>query len=362
MSPSLRARRRRGWIAATLILVLVSGGLAYHFHRRGAADGESSSPALPAATAPITRQNLVRTTTLEGNLDYGPAVPLVSRAAGVVTWLPEAGSVIERGGVLFRADEQPVVLLIGPLPMYRTLGEGSEGADVQQLERNLRELGYGGFTVDKRFTAATGAAVRRWQRALGREETGTVDMTWVSYADGPLRIAERIARLGAEATGEVLKYTGVVRMVTVAVPTTGGAWATVGTPVTVTLPDGREVAGKVSAVGTEATAPGGATAVNAGGTAAEATIQVSISIADQRDLGTLQRAPVQVRHVAQRRENVLTVPVTALLALIEGGYGLELVEGDRTRLVRVRTGLAADGRIEVSGAELAEGMLVGVPG
>jgi membrane fusion protein, multidrug efflux system len=60
------------------------------------------------------------------------------------------------------------------------------------------------------------------------------------------------------------------------------------------------------------------------------------------------------------RKDVLTVPVGALLALAEGGYGLEVVEGSTTRIVAVETGLFADGKVEVSGSGIADGTTVGV--
>ena len=77
--------------------------------------------------------------------------------------------------------------------------------------------------------------------------------------------------------------------------------------------------------------------------------------------GSLDGAPVTVSVTRETRENVLTVPVDALLALAEGGYGVELVTGDgASRLVGVETGLFADGRVEVTG-EIAEGDEVLVP-
>ena len=51
----------------------------------------------------------------------------------------------------------------------------------------------------------------------------------------------------------------------------------------------------------------------------------------------------------------------ALLALAEGGYGVEIVEGSTSRIVAVKTGMFAGGRVEISGEAIAEGMLVGVP-
>ena len=59
--------------------------------------------------------------------------------------------------------------------------------------------------------------------------------------------------------------------------------------------------------------------------------------------------------------DVLTVPVAALVALAEGGYGLQVVDGATSRFVAVETGLFASGRVEVSGAGVAEGATVGMP-
>jgi hypothetical protein len=58
---------------------------------------------------------------------------------------------------------------------------------------------------------------------------------------------------------------------------------------------------------------------------------------------------------------VLTVPAAAPLALAEGGYGVQVVDGDRTRIVAVQTGLFAGGRVEVTGDGLTEGLTVGMP-
>ena len=309
----------------------------------------------PAATVPVTRGTLAESVTLTGELSYGTAVPLACACAGTVTWLPPVGVTVRRGGALLRADEQPVVLLYGPLPMFRDLADGTTGADVRQLERNLELLGYDGFTVDEDFTAATGDAVERWQDDLGLPATGTVTRDRVVYAAGPVRIADHLVRPGAAATGDLLATTGGRRLVTVAARPAEAGWARTGVAVTLALPDGRTVAGRVAGVGTSAQPAAD------GDGAAASTVDITVSVADQKALGTLERGPVDVRYVARERPDVLTVPVAALLALAEGGYGLEVVEGGRATVIAVEVGLFADGRVEVAAPGLAEGALVGVP-
>jgi multidrug efflux pump subunit AcrA (membrane-fusion protein) len=88
---------------------------------------------------------------------------------------------------------------------------------------------------------------------------------------------------------------------------------------------------------------------------------VTVTIADQNKLGSLDGAPVDVDFVSQERKGVLAVPVAALLALPQGGYGVQVVQGGATSVVAVRIGMFAAGRVEISGNGIAEGVTVGVP-
>lgn len=250
------------------------------------------------------------------------------------------------------------------------------GMDVKQFESNLSALGYSGFTVDDSYTELTAAAVERWQKDLGLPQTGTVDAGSVVYAPGAVRIAGTSARVGAEATGTPVTYTGTSRMVTVNAQATETRWAQRGTTVSVELPDGRAVPGTVASVSKDAAAPesdagkdGGTAGGGDGGGDPAATVAVVIVFGDQASLGRLQSGPVTVRYAVKQRRNVLAVPVAALVALAEGGYGLEISgEGDggtgdgaSLDFVPVKTGLFAGGKVEVSGPRVREGMKVRVP-
>jgi hypothetical protein len=92
-----------------------------------------------------------------------------------------------------------------------------------------------------------------------------------------------------------------------------------------------------------------------------AAVEVTVAIDDQRALGRLDAAAVDVRYPAKQRKGVLTVPVGALLALAEGGYGLEVVDGQGSQVLPVTVGMFAGGRVEVSGEGVTEGLPVGLP-
>ncbi len=318
--------------------------------------GDEATASGPAKTATVTRQDLADTETKTGTLGYGTEYTVAARASGTVTWLAAENALVGRGRPLYRVDDEPVVLLYGTLPAYRQLRAGIEGSDVTQLEQNLKALGYGGFTVDREYTGATADAVRRWQEDLGLPETGTVEPGRIVYAAGQVRVDARSAAVGdlVQPGTPLLTRTGVDRAVVVELEVADERLAEAGAAVEVELSDGVRVTGKVSAVQTVIT-PGG------NGADPTTSLEVTVALTGKEAARGFDQAAVDVGFTADTREKVLTVPVAALLALAEGGYGLELVEGGGTRIVAVETGLFAAGRVEVSGDGLAEGAVVGMP-
>jgi len=330
--------------AAVVILGGTVAGVALALG--SAAKEPAANPALPPATAKVTRTTLVETKKVSGTLGYGDAVPVGAAQTGTLTWIAPVGSTVKRGEPLFKLDEQPVVTLYGSLPLYRTLRAGVEGTDVEQFKKNLSTLGYTGFTVDDTYTAATAQAARSWQADLGLPQTGAVEPGQLVVTPGAVRVAEHTARVGDRIGGDigggasVLSYTGRTRLVTVELAVADQALAAKSRTVTVTVPGQGPVKGKISQVGTVATAPeptsnaSGDQASNAPGgsssTASDARIRVTVTIADQKKLGSLDAAPADVELVSQEREDVLAVPVAALLALPKGGYGVQIVEGGAT--------------------------------
>jgi multidrug efflux pump subunit AcrA (membrane-fusion protein) len=124
----------------------------------------------------------------------------------------------------------------------------------------------------------------------------------------------------------------------------------------VDLPDGTRTTGKVETIGTVATP-------SADGQSSP-TIEVTIALDDPSSTGTVDQAPVDVLITTLSREDVLAVPVNALLALLEGGYAVEVVGADgTTHLVAVETGMFEDGWVEIDlpNGGLAEGDQVVVP-
>jgi multidrug efflux system membrane fusion protein len=337
--------RARTWVAAGSAVAVAAAVAALAIWRPTA--GAPAPERLPVSTATITRETLVDIVTVNGKLAYGPPATAESRLSGTLTALAPIGSTVQRGRELFRVDDTPVLLFYGSVPAYRALSaeQPLRGKDVRQFEQNLRALGYTGFTVDDQYTAQTAAAVRRWQKDLGVPETGVVELGRVFYATGPIRIAEHKLTPGQVATGAVLSYTGTTRLVSAQVPVRNEDLAKVSTKVSVALADGKEIAGTIQAVRTPDEQGGQEPML-------EAVVAIEPTAAAD--------GQVKVRLTAERRDNVLAVPVGALLALAEGGYGLQILDGEGSRIVAVTTGLFADGKVEVEGPDIREGQAVGM--
>ncbi|GFJ78747.1 peptidoglycan-binding domain-containing protein [Phytohabitans houttuyneae] len=246
-----RRRRRTGRVVVAAGAVVVAGAVAATGLGLGLPGGDTPSEAssdLPPATAEVTRQTLVDTQSESGELGYGTTTSASARSGGTVTGLPATGSAVKRGQALYRLDNAPVVLLYGSLPAYRTLGVGTEGADVTQFEKNLRALGYDGFTVDDEYSSATASAVKEWQEDLGLPETGSVELGRVVFAAGEVRVDSHDAEVGeaVQPGTAVVSYTGTARVVTVELEVSDQRLARKGAPVAVTLPDGKQTRGRIA--------------------------------------------------------------------------------------------------------------------
>jgi peptidoglycan hydrolase-like protein with peptidoglycan-binding domain len=200
-------RRRLRWLAAGTLALVVAASLAAVLLGSGSGGHRSSDNGVPAGdtTANVTRRTLSESSTVNGTLGYGAALELYDRIGGTFTWLPSVGAVIGRGGTLWRIDNEPIVLMYGSVPAYRTLKQGvSDGPDVTELNQNLIDLGfdpYGTISDDESFGEATTAAVKRWQKAEALPETGAVELGRVVFAPGARRVTAVKVALGQDPPG-----------------------------------------------------------------------------------------------------------------------------------------------------------------
>lgn len=355
-----RGHRRARWIVAAALVAVAAVGTAVILGT-GDGDADGSAEAGPRGTTEVVQRDLIERETFDGTLGYADASTVITQLPGTLTSIAAEGELAGRGDELFRVANQPVILLYGPRPAWRSLFDGVEdGPDVGQLERNLIALGYdpdGEIEVDGEFDWATENAVDDWQEDLGLDEDGAVELGEVVFLPGRVRVGELDAILGGLVGpgSAVLEVSALERVVTVELDADRQDLVSRGDDVQVELPDGQTVPGRITQIGSVAQ-------TDPEDPEAEPFLEVTIKLKGDEVTGGLDQAPVDVDISTERRRDVLAVPVSALLALAEGGYGLEVVEANgSTRLIAVETGMFADGFVEVSGDGVTEGLEVAVP-
>ncbi|WP_275700979.1 peptidoglycan-binding domain-containing protein [Tessaracoccus caeni] len=168
------SERRRGiGIVVTVLLVVIAGGLGWW--AGGVALAPSSTDA-PTAAGPVWA------TSSEGSvgrsLQYSvtlrqPVVPVAFNGLSGVVTQTGAGEV-DLGDVLYRVGEVPVRAVEAKTPLWRDLKRDVRGDDVKALQELLVELGHLSGKSDGIFDARTEAAVKAWQKAERRAQSGVV--------------------------------------------------------------------------------------------------------------------------------------------------------------------------------------------
>jgi hypothetical protein len=350
-------RRRIAIGGGVLAAAALAGGIAV----LGGDDDPGAPSAASAAvgeTASVERRDLVDRDELDGTLGYAGSATLAAGAAGTITWLRAPGAVVARGEALYGLDGEPAAfLLYGRLPAWRDFEPWMEdGDDIRQLERNLRALGHdpdGDIEIDDEWDWATTAAVERFQEERGLDEDGSLGKGEVLFRSGPTRIGEAKAVVGQSAAPgrELAAVSSTERRVTVDLVATRQRLARKGDAVTVELPTGESARGRIVSVGKVAEQP-------ASEEDGDPTIEVEIELRGKAARGAnLDQAPVDVGFAVERRDDVLAVPIKALLARQGGGFAVEVAGAGGRRIVDVEPGLYADDFVEVDG-DLEEGQTV----
>jgi len=351
-------KRRIGVAATAVVAVTASAVVVTGILRKPVATASAHDASF--ATVQVRRADLVATDRINGTLGYPPLPPVVLRRGGTYTSVPDEGATIDPGQPVAAIDGRPVVLLHGATPAYRDIGPGvSDGDDVQELEGALVALGFDpteSITVDRHFTDATASVIDHFQQWFGMAQTGVIQLGDVVFEPTSVRAGTRHALLGTMAApgDQPFAATSPERVVSIDLDASRQRGVQVGEAVTIELLDGSTTAGTVASVGRVASTPPDGT-----GGPARPTVPMTVTIADPSATGTFDQQPVQVELATASRQHVLAVPVTALVALAEGGDGLEVVEpSGRHQYVAVTTGLFTDTLVEITSGSVAEGTTV----
>jgi peptidoglycan hydrolase-like protein with peptidoglycan-binding domain len=362
-------RKRSAVVAGIALAGVAAAGAVALINHRSPDNGQQTATDTPAATVPVVSTDVSRRQQVTGTLGRSGSYTVIAPGQGTLTWLPAVGAVVGRGKPAYEVDGKPVILLFGERPPWRAFQSGmTDGVDVQQMEDNLKALGYGaGLTVDQHFSSATSWAIRRWQKDSGMPVTGTVPLGQIVFVTGTVRIAGTDLRTGASVVpgATVERGTSEQRAITVQVTTYLLASVHVGDSVVVTLPDGSRKTGTVTTVGavTQQQSTAGAGGQNGQQGNSQPTAAVVITVTGEIS-GVIEDAQVQVGITVEAHRGVLAVPIPALRALSAATYEVLIADGTQTRHVTVTVGIfdQVAGLVEVTGDGLAAGQRVAVPG
>lgn len=364
----VRRTRRRTFLALGTVAVLAAGAGAGAFASKTgpfAPEPKPTASAFTGATDTVTRGDLKGETSVTGTLRYADPHKLKSGFDGVLVQVPSSGTVLTHGDVIYSTGSEYAYLMHGAIPAWRSFEAGMEnGEDIRQLETILQGMGYFENEPDNRFTWYTTNAIMKWQKAVGLPQTGTIPLGRMVFVPGDLRVGTVSARVGDRVgvDSEICDVTSTTQVVESNVKLSDQRLAVVGTAVTITLPDATTTTGTISAVGTPTEKSSGSGSGSGGSETKERVIPITVTLDDASATANFQEVSVTVALPSETREDVLSVPVGALLALTPNQFGVEIVESDgTTRKVPVTIGLFAGGRVEVSGDDIAEGTRVVVP-
>ncbi|BAN03535.1 peptidoglycan-binding protein [Ilumatobacter coccineus] len=266
---------------------------------------------------------------------------------GTVVAMIDPGSKVEPGTVLAVVDDHPVTAIGGTIPMWRSLGVGDEGADVEQLEQALVGLGFdpdGEVTVDEQYTSATAAMVADWQTSYGADDTGSVDRYDVVVLDRGMVVASVTATIGARVgDGEsLLSLDSVEQIVTASIPVADAVTLRAGDAVELMLPDRTTLSGLVRSL-----------ALGSDSSVRIAEIEFADRATDDTDqtaTASVAGRSVDVSWTETVASDVLTLPADAFRHLDDGSYVVDVVSDDgMVTAVTVEPGRSAGNLIEVSG-------------
>ena len=237
--------------------------------------------------------------------------------------------------------------------LFGSVAEGDAEADVLQLQEALARLGYDTPT-DGVMGDATASAIRAWQADVGAEVDGVVDLGEVIFLPDAIRVTDAILDVGSPVNdgSAVLATSASTSVVLVDLPADDQDLLTVGLEVIVEMPNGSDEVATVEEI----------SGIAVRNEAGDTVFETRIALDDAAVGSDLDQAPVDVHVVTDERLGAVAVPVTALLALAEGGYAVEVVRSDGSLgLVGVDPGLFADGWVEVESSGLNTGDRVVVP-
>ncbi|WP_425955851.1 peptidoglycan-binding domain-containing protein [Xylanimonas sp. McL0601] len=167
-----RSRWLWGWVVVCLILTV--GAFAVGTQVRSPWDDAiARAKAVPAVTAAVEDRTLaaeVPSWSAQVSLGRQETVPAPAPAgarAVVTATVARVHDTVRSGDTLLEVSGRPLIVLELPFPLYRDLGPGTSGPDVEALQKVLADLDIYAAPLDGEYGPATAAGVERLYDRVG---------------------------------------------------------------------------------------------------------------------------------------------------------------------------------------------------
>jgi peptidoglycan hydrolase-like protein with peptidoglycan-binding domain len=279
----------------------------------------------------------------------------------------EPDGVVDFGEIVFLSGPSQVIENIA-LPgdptgggvMSLTTGEAANGLDIQQLEDALIDLGFdasGTLEADGNYTLETYQAVLDFQAVAGLEPDGILDLGEIIFLPDAVRVTDQLITKGSYVSPDIpiLGISLSEKVVYMALPADDQGVLTVEDAVAVEMPDNTLMSASVIFVSQ--------TALSGQDEWDPAWFEVRIALDDPSVAEGLDEAPVDVIIASDSVSDVMAIPVSALVALLEGGYAVEVDSGNgQMQLIAVEVGFfGSDNLIEITSDDIEPGDQVVLP-
>jgi hypothetical protein len=169
------ARRRRALLGVGIAAALLSvGGLIGAAFVKSPAQlaADTAPPAGTVTTAKVVSQILTAAVAMRGvvypSTQYNVSASGTSSQLYISRLAVTPGTTVANGQLLAEIDGEPMFVLAGAVPAWRTLSPGESGPDVAELQKALAALGYGdGGDTSGYFGAGTKDAVSAFYQLPG---------------------------------------------------------------------------------------------------------------------------------------------------------------------------------------------------
>lgn len=391
----LPSRRRLIIALFVMLMVIASGGSWWagsHLTSASSISKIYQPPPKAELTAPVVDKVLSESINLTGTVSTGQSRSVnfgqvtVPNAISMYTSAgPSVGTSVKIGSVVAEIAGRPVIAMLGSTPMYRAIEPNDIGADVLQLQNNLRWLGYYVGDAKGTYGPSTQRDLSEFYQKLGyspppiitlaasqtsMSSAGDTSLTTttttpvngvavpqaeiVFLPELPAVVSENSEAVGQSVANPSMVVTWGQEQVSVPLTSAEGALVQLGQAAVVTIMSAGNpmqftgTVGRVEQSSSGGTAAASTATSSTGSSVSSATTSSAVITTNSPIPSSLVGSNAQITITTETTHTaVLAVPVSTLYSLSDGTTALKVLRSGKVRQIVVQVGMSVGGYVEV---------------